>query len=151
MIKYKNMELDINSISEDFTNMFLGASKMLKSNHPNLDVMPVSKSKSVLTGVVLAIVDSITIDATDIVDMEVSTARRLTNMLSNSITLAILERNVIDTKFVNTLTKDTLMLKLDMLLGNTRTVDITMGYKTKPQDEDIVRNIVLKEYNEFSD
>lgn len=145
------MELDINSTSDDFTNMFLGASKMLKANHPNLDVMPVSNSKSVLTGVVLATVDSITIDATDIVDMEMSTARRVVGMLSNSITLALLERNIIDTKFVNALATETLTLKVGMLLGNTRTIDVTMGYKIKPHDEDIVRNIVLEEYNEFSD
>lgn len=152
MLKYNNKELDINSKSEELIKLYIEPSLRLKYKHPDLNVIDRDKSRAVILGAVMGLVDSTTISTSDIEDMGQAKIRNLAEILGNALTMALLEKNTIDVKFTPELATELFAKKLYMMMGYTSLINLaTSAYK--PHDIDIRNskyyNIVLEEYNEF--
>ena len=152
MLIYKDAKISIDATSDEVIGMLMDESYKLKYKYPNIGLLPVDESKAILTGLIFKVIDNITLDPMDLVNISSTKINDIASRIGTGLSLALLERNVVDVDFVQNLTSEVMKTKLLLAIGKMSVFGLTRKPYTPDSiltDEDLYYKYIIETYNKF--
>lgn len=127
MFVYNGKEFQPYAKQEELEKVFMPLAIKLKQKYTNIQTLQEDERNAILTGLIVKVVDSLGEDtrlAAEVAGLSIKKLKGIAGVFSNGLSLTLLERNSIDTKFVQETAFKVMFTRLHMMAGKFKIYDI---------------------------